>query len=832
MATRIICRRFAGQPCRAAAFSTTSKAGGKTVFFRKAEEGGQPTKEAGEGSKPATMLRLWKPAEYRVSFNPSAYPGTKAISHEEASRSLEEGPLESDCPRISAKPLQNACNVTCSRKLSSTQNTLLDLEGNHTRPIRPSLEQPTKLDPVKDNGEAADVEAYDPKEDIRLFQKQRPEYRSLCYNRDEFPQPISVEERDRILQKISVLKSSLKPRAIAEYFFKLSCLPVEQQVSMKSNPRFSVLCRYGIEKVQLFNISELMIVLEAFVCIAIPPSHSMLNVYEAECCRQVWDMTLDQQLMVADLWRCLGRSVPQYLESMLSCVNVRWKELSLPHLVQLVYIIGEGRKAPEELMKKLDFLVLKHLDSLNLEEVGAICLGFFKSHNSLSEHTMRKIGDKVSARMSDMSSFALVNVLKMYRYTHVIHLDFMNQLGNVVPPMIPTIGIQGVMHITLACSALHYLDERMMNAVAASLPSRVSYCRSKDIAKFLWSFGCLNYEPPNAEELYASLEEEMRAKMHEIQKFPEHFLTFLLALAFAERFPNDLIDYALGPEFAELISKSKFDLSKDLFTLDGTVEIECPSYTGHRLEPRLRQEVAEMLWNVAKKDILTKPESTEALSLLGEMLGGPQYVKSHMLLPHTRSVDLEIRFDSDRKPLPFNSQAVVKLELNESGVSLTDDLMSQLLNSRPSSQSPVNNTESKIETSTPSRAAALPQDPPPPTWDHFTFSDGVPLTGAILNALTKPKASSCEAPAPRSNELQGQDVKLAVQVSGKNHYCYSTKRLLGFHSLKRRQLRQMGYVVVELPFWEWLPLLRRSRSEKLSYLHHKVFGALDEIGSQ
>ena len=86
------------------------------------------------------------------------------------------------------------------------------------------------------------------------------------------------------------------------------------------------------------------------------------------------------------------------------------------------------------------------------------------------------------------------------------------------------------MHLTLACSALRFLDERVMNAVAASLPPRVAYCRSKDVAKILWSFGTLNYKPPNAEEFYSSLINEINIKMLEFNRYPEHLLTCLLGL--------------------------------------------------------------------------------------------------------------------------------------------------------------------------------------------------------------------------------------------------------------------------------------------------------------
>uniref|UniRef100_A0A8C4YSK7 FAST kinase domains 5 n=1 Tax=Gopherus evgoodei TaxID=1825980 RepID=A0A8C4YSK7_9SAUR len=601
-----------------------------------------------------------------------------------------------------------------------TKRTLLDLKLYKTLSTQANSEPPATLEPKEDK-----LETYDTKEDPRMFQKHRPEYRSLSYDKSETLQVLPLEEGDLILHKVTVLKSGLIPGTMVQYFCKLSCLPVEQHVMVRSSTKFMMLCHYAVENIQLFSISELTDILKAFIRLGIPPTHSMLNVYETEFCRRVWDMSLDQLLLVADLWRCLGRSVPHYLQISFSYVNLHWKDLTLPQLVQLIYIIGEGRSVPQDLMQKLETLVLKYLDSFNLEEVGTISLGFFKSNSAFSEHVMRKIGDKVSGQMADMSNYALVNVLKMFRYTHVDHLEFLKQLGKVIPPRIGTIGIQGVMHITLACSALHYLDEGIMNAVASSLPSRVMYCRSKDVAKFLWSFGCLNYEPPNAERFYSSLIEQMYRKMHEFEKFPEHLLTCLLALAFVGHFPDDLIDYTLSAEFIQLTRESKFELKKDLFTLDGSVEIECPDYKGNRLTPQFQQEVTEMLWNFTKKEICIKPEVTE--------------------------------------------QA-------------------------------------------------------PPIRNNSAFSYEVPLTDTILNVLTKSKTSPENCPSQL--RLQPRGVKLAIQVSNRNQYCYGSKQLLGLHSLKRRQLQKLGYVVVELPFWEWFPLLRRTHSEKLSYLHHKVFNSV------
>ncbi|KFO20535.1 FAST kinase domain-containing protein 5 [Fukomys damarensis] len=71
--------------------------------------------------------------------------------------------------------------------------------------------------------------------------------------------------------------------------------------------------------------------------------------------------------------------------------------------------------------------------------------------------------------------------------------------------------------------------------------------------------------------------------------------------------------------------------------------------------------------------------------------------------------------------------------------------------------------------------------------------------------------------------VQAPLVKLAIQFTHRNQYCYGTRNLLGLHNMKRRQLVHLGYRVIELPHWEWFPLLKRTRSEKLAFLHEKVF---------
>ncbi|XP_027691975.1 FAST kinase domain-containing protein 5, mitochondrial [Vombatus ursinus] len=800
MATVIICRRFPSRICRTSSLSTTAKNQTRKKWpIQTPQDCVQTPEEINIKPKAAATLKLLNPLGYRVLCNSLAYNSTERVARGASTRHGEHGPPEKDNSNV----IQNTYCIPSSRGTPRTRNAFLNLKTSEASVPRPNVVRLGRLQVMKEDIQEVDVETFSTFEDPRVFLKLRPEYQHHSYNISEAWQALSIEEGELILHKVTVLQSNLQPQTIADYFDKLSSLPMEQRSGLLSSIKFTMLCQLSLKNIELFEASDLIGILKAFVRLGIPCSHPMLATYEREFCRRVWDMNLDELLLVADLWRCLGHSVPCFLKIFFSYLNLHWKDLSLSQLVHVIYIIGEGRQVPQDLMQKLESLVLKFLDLLNLEEAGTVCLGFFKSSSSLSEYVMRKIGDKVCVQMHLLSNYALVNILKMFRFTHVDHIDFMKEFGRIAPQRIPSMGVQGVMHLTLACSALRYLDERVMNAVAASLPPRVAYCRSKDVAKILWSFGTLNYEPPNAENFYSNLTGEIHRKMPEFSEFPDHLFTSLLGLAFTDRFPLDLLDFALSPEFIRLAQeRSKFELTKELYTLDGTVGVECPDYKGNRLNAELQREGAVMLWNLARQDMTSKPEFLEALFLLQTILGGPQYIKHHMILPHTRSSDLEVWLDVNNKPLPFNQEAiptnVTKTHLKHMGVRLTDDLMTRLLKGKSS-------THLQAEAEAGENAGGVEKKPVP--LSDFLSTGGAPEVAGLCS-LTGPQAGVS---------------KLAIQVTNRNQYCFGSRHLLGLHNMKRRQLRRLGYTVVELAFWEWFPLFKRTRSEKLSYLHEKVF---------
>ncbi|TSL28290.1 FAST kinase domain-containing protein 5, mitochondrial [Bagarius yarrelli] len=675
----------------------------------------------------------------------------------------------------------------------------------------------SKYDPLKD-----DVSAPIRKH-VCAFQGCRPEYSVMTYGMSQCPPAIQIKDALSLLHKTTLMKNT-DASNIAHVFTELGRVDPEQTVAVRGHVWFSVLLRYSVENMENFTHLELIEVLRAFVRLRFSHHHSILELFEAEFCRRADGMELHQLLLVADLWRCLGRSVPQYVYRLCESISRHFNQMGPPELVQFVYILGESRQCPAFVLECLEGIMMRHLEELKGEEVGAVCLGLFKTQNSFSEGALRRLVDRACVVVKEISDFGIVSVMKLMRFSHLDHLHWLETLSSEVPRRAPQMAVQGLMHIALTCSALHYRNDRVLLAVAENLPHSPSQYRSKDAAKLLWAFGNLGFLPSQCPSLHPRLTEALRDRKSEFRSYPEHLLTALLGLAFVNQFPRDLLTFALSPEFTSRVS-GLIDLKKDLFTLDGTVAIELPDWTGPRVNPSIRTEVTKQLWDFAQSELCQKPEVLEAEAVLQGLFGGKVYVHKRMILPHLRSVDLEVHLDPSGNPLPVAAESYQSQNHADEksswpskwkvkhGVTLNDDLLLQLTGGIKTDTLPCLSSQQPILR--PVEAS---------TRSESILSVGVDLTADLMHAITKQK-EQCAASSQAASA--SAVTRLAIQVTSRNQYCYRTQRLTGLNSMKRRQLALAGYTVVEVSHWEWFPLLRRSLSERLAYMHCKIFSSFD-----
>ncbi|XP_028292265.1 FAST kinase domain-containing protein 5, mitochondrial isoform X2 [Gouania willdenowi] len=738
-------------------------------------------------------------AGYKLYYNPSAYHQAPSSFNSQADGDEEERCLAVHAP--STWQQSNRYSISCSRHLSSMKNTLLDLTFNKGPESQKSSVQPyhrTHMPP-------------DVKVDSRAFLKGRTEYASVSHDSTQRPQPVEWDEALSLLQRVSALRGSMKPSNVSSFFSELSRLKSDHMSLLRNDQRFAMLLRYSVEHLCLFTHPQLLDVLQAFVWMDMPSNHSVLEAYEVELSRRADQMTFHQLMFAADLWRCIGKQVPDFLHHLYNSVHPYLNQVGLPEMVHLFYIVGEGRHCPKYLIRPVEKLLIGHLQQLHPEEVGTVCLGLFKSQTSLSEKSLTFIVNKACSEVEKMTDFAMANVLKYLRFSYLYHRQWMEAMVEEVPRRAPGMGVKGLMHVALTCSALHYSNDQIFSAIAERVPSLVPHCRIKDVCKFLWAFGQLGFLPTQSPNFYPSLTEALRQRKAMFQRYPEHLLTGLLGLAFVSQFPEDLIALALSPEFVnQALKNTQLELKKDFFTLNESVALEMPQWKGPRLSSELREEVSEILWKFAQTDVCQKAEVTEAETALQDLLGGEQFVSKRMILPHTRSIDLEVHLNSAGQPIPVNSvtpqsspDLVPSVQEREFsiGVPITEDLLVQLIKTNNSPHSP-----------------PTPSNPKATSLRRLTPDDGERLFHLITKATETLKSSTHN----NSNKI----VKVAIQVWTRNHYCIQSQQLLGLHAMKIRHLKLAGFRVVELRPQEWFPLLKKSRREKFAYLHCKLYDNL------
>ncbi|XP_007546473.1 FAST kinase domain-containing protein 5 [Poecilia formosa] len=804
MATRVLCRRVCSLPGWRRSLTQ-----GQHIHTKTREE-------ISDQEENKNVSDVSSQSGYKLYYNPSSYHVARTSANSPCQMDSSE---EEQFFSASFWQQSNHYSVSCSRHLSSSKNTLLDLALNKASETEVPSVSSYNRKPVTP----------DVKVDTRAFLKCRPEYASLSLDLTQRPQPVEWVELLPLLQKVSVLRGRMKPADVLQFLLELSKLHPDKMPLLQSDQRFVMLLRYSVEHLRLFSELQLLEVLQSFVWLEIPSSHTVLEVYEAELSRRANQLTLHQLLLAADLWRCIRRQVPQFLQRLFESVHLYLGQVGVPELVHLLYIIGEGRHCPKDLIYIIQPLIMRHLAQMHPEEVGVVCLGLFKAQTSLPEGAVSRIVDKAVSVVTEMGDFAMVNVLKYLRFSYLFHRTWLEAMEREVPQRAHRMGVQGLMHVTLTCSALHYRSDSILTSIAERVPSLVPHCRSKDSSKLLWAFATLGFLPAQNQSFYPSLTDALRQRKAEFQQYPEHLLTGLLGLAFVSQFPEDLVTLALSPEFVHLaLRNSKLELKKDLFTLDAAVALELPQWKGPRLSGELREEVAEMLWTFAQSDVCLKPEVLEAESALQDLLGGDKFVCKRMIMPHTRSIDLEIHLDPKGQPIPVNllcpkqnptmvpsSQSWEKIN---SGVTITDNLLAQLIKGK-------NSTELPPATIAASSVGETPCQKLPPDEDGRVFDSVLDFTNDMIETLTKPSRNNRTHRDSVRQDIKNS-VKIAVQISNRNHYCIQSQQLLGLHSMKRRHLKIAGYRVVELSHWEWFSMLRKSRAQKLAYLHCKIYDSL------
>ncbi|KAJ8029026.1 FAST kinase domain-containing protein 5, mitochondrial [Holothuria leucospilota] len=451
-------------------------------------------------------------------------------------------------------------------------------------------------------------------------------------------------------------------------------------------------------KINLWKISK-----SANYCI-----HFFLNESVQRCER--WPLKV--LLKLCDAFTLLGLKTNALHDKLFQLVEENIDELTICNILQTFYLIGENRTAPPNLVAVLESRILDLVTSkeISLVEVATVCTALFKSKSSISSvDFMDALRDFIFASdLSKCPSYHVVGILKVFRQNYYGYSTLFETIGNQVCREMCRYPVQSIMHIVLTFATLHIFHEDLMESAANEIINKIDQCRSKDVAKLLWSFATLNYTPSEYKVVFGALLKRVEELMAEMEKYPMFLISSLLSFAYMNIYPNYLIDVVFSCQFLSHIKayeeREVIDLRRDLFLLDSCVSLECEENRVNTLNLDYlinRPFSSHMFWDI-NKELEHRPELREVVDCIRDLVGGDDYFRVHYVLPYMKTADIEICLDANNKPVaPGDSweghqQNKQKTKYNSS-VHLSDSIISKITGATSKGREDVKRIWEKLE---------------------------------------------------------------------------------------------------------------------------------------
>lgn len=208
-----------------------------------------------------------------------------------------------------------------------------------------------------------------------------------------------------------------------------------------------------------------------------------------------------------------------------------------------------------------------------------------------------------------------------------------------------------------------------INLLSPLLMEHIANVVIKDINKFHYSatyatllpFSVLNYDSDKVEDMYDACIQHFTPH---ISLFDPHLLVLLgYSLAVADCFPEEIIKNIFSIDFLGKLD-SQLEMLPDalnmrirlrLMELNRAVCLECPEYQ----VPWFHERYCQRLQKKGNGAVSTVQQQLH--KMLGEILGGINYVRIAVITPYFYTVDFECVLDKELKPLPYTEPSSLQI---------------------------------------------------------------------------------------------------------------------------------------------------------------------------
>ncbi|XP_076465699.1 FAST kinase domain-containing protein 5, mitochondrial-like isoform X2 [Babylonia areolata] len=370
--------------------------------------------------------------------------------------------------------------------------------------------------------------------------------------------------------------------------------------------------------------------------------------------KRLLKMTLEEALQACHGFYLQEHKFHKFLSHMLSVMDERFDDLcpSDSEVTRLLFYVFIQGSAPSMLLHKVEDYLLRNLDEFDINDLGVICVGFFRANTRLSsQDLLDALAKKLLTDMSSLELPLLLDFVRTFRHASYIKVSFYEQLADYLIDsksisMYTT--LNPIMHMAFTYASIPVQHTALFEHLfshAEKLLSKQRFIRTKDISKFVWACGTLQFRPENYEKRYNRFVEVFEASIKDNREFPESIAEMLMGLVYLGIFPQGLLHRCFSYDVATRLLASGTDREKSfqLLLLNETVKTECPDYTGN-LMSKSQVEVLRRHPS-ASRDLDTEMQTRvgllAVLSCLQRSLGEDRVRCAHPFL-HFRTAVIEL----------------------------------------------------------------------------------------------------------------------------------------------------------------------------------------------
>lgn len=352
---------------------------------------------------------------------------------------------------------------------------------------------------------------------------------------------------------------------LVKEFEVLSHYCVAEDVDM-SNSEFDHFVSVLIKNVKNLSDDQLMSVLTSLRNFPETPATTsnnfmpLWNTLDHECVHRLNVWSHQKILKYCNLWMNLNLAkINQFCYKSMVKLLRRVDKLPPKLLVETMFYNNVVRsKLP---LIEVEERMVRILDELNIDEIGIICLSFFKTENKVkNQKLVSMIYERATKEVAKIEEITIVNILKTLRYSSkpAAHDVDMRLLYDAVLPHLDRFGMLTCLHIALLGTCMQYCHEEVTLKIFAKFNKELDQARLKDIERICLVMGL--YSPKLCgkveKDLTENIVKSVKSRVQEIVQYPRCLSAIAHFLSLCGVYDNDLIKSSLSSNFI------KFSYSK------------------------------------------------------------------------------------------------------------------------------------------------------------------------------------------------------------------------------------------------------------------------------